>query len=136
MEVNELIEKLPNKAKKVTMSTYDMLIAKGEARGEVKGEAKGEIKGQVKGKFKSTIEFALSLIIGLPQLTNKQISEFSSVTEPIVQAIRAGFKAKKISKVNQVVLKAFQEITPLKKEDKSDIKKLIKKYYLLFTKKK
>ena len=77
----ELIEDLPIGIKNEIMTTYDQLIAKGEAKGFTKGEARGEAKGEEK-KLTSVVlngyENGLSV---------EMISRIASVTQSRVLGI-------------------------------------------------
>lgn len=122
-EVKEIVENLPPKVKNLTMSTYDRLIAE------------GKVIGIREGELKSTIQFALSTIVKLPQLSNKKIADLFNLEEVFIQEIRNALKQKKLAKLNQVILKEFQKNGITDKVETSKFKELVKKYYSLFHKK-
>ena len=120
--MKELVENLPPKVKKLTMSTYDRLLAE------------GEIIGARKEKLKSAIKSALSAIIELPQLSNKKIAKIIDSEEELVQKLRTSLKEKKLTKLNQAILKEFQKIDITDHASTVTAIDLAKKYYLLFHK--
>ncbi len=81
----ELIEDLPAGIKKEIMTTYDQLIAKGEAKGFAKGEARGVARGEAKGAEKKLTSVVLN---GYENgLSVEMISRIASVTQSRVLGI-------------------------------------------------
>ena len=143
MELKELIEQLPSKVKSKSMTTFDKLILEGKnigikegkSIGIKEGKSIGIKEGEAIGAFKKGIQFVLVAIAKKSQFTSTEISEFSGIATPLIVQIRNSFKEKKLTKANQVILKAFQKITPLSKEERATMRKMVKKYYLQFNKK-
>lgn len=53
-----------------------------------------------------------------------------------IKNIKTHFQEKELTKSYEVVLKAFKKIGTLEKEEVTNLKKLVKKHYLKFQKKK
>jgi len=126
MDIKEIIEQLPPRAKMKSMSAYDKLI--------LEGKIVGLKEGKTIEKFRQGIQFVLVAVTKKDYFTDAEITEFSDISIVLINQIRDSFKERKIIKANNAILKAFQKITPLNKEEKAEMRKMVKKYYLRYTK--
>lgn len=121
-EVQDIITKLPYKAKEDMTSIWDKLIqegqvkgeAIGEARGEARGEAKGEAKGEQIGKqeteLKKNLELTLNLIKEMPKLKNKKVAKITKVEKSFVKKIRKTFAKKQEEKIVAFLQEMFKDL--------------------------
>jgi len=91
---------------------------------------KGESPEKIQTKIRTAI--ALTMIIELPQMSNKKIAQLINSEEVFVQTIRTFLEEKKLTNLDQVIVKAFQKVGITKQVDIASIVYITKKHCLLF----
>jgi len=127
-EVMDIVKDLPTDVKDTAMTTYDIAVAEGEKRGFKKGESIGLQKAK--------LAIALDLLVEESSMSNQRIAKIAKLPVAFIKNIKTHFQQKELTKANEIVLKAFKKITNLEKEETTNLKKLVKKHYLKFQKKK
>lgn len=123
-EVMDIVKDLPTDVKDTAMTTYDIAVAEGKNI------------GLKKGKLLVSVEATFELFNDKLNWSNQRIAKIVKLPIAFIKNIKTHFQEKELTKSYEVVLKAFKKIGTLEKEEVTNLKKLVKKHYLKFQKKK